>query len=866
MGKLYDNKQRAAINASNGHYLVLAPPGCGKTDILTERIVRAHSDGVAYEDMLCLTFTNRASRGMKNRITQRLGEDASQIYVGNVHRFCSNFLFSNALIPENTSIIDETDQADILMTLDNNYFSKDGKVPDKNAITEVCNLSAYIAQRRLGQPQHAIFAETEMEQFFKMTEGIGFDAGKVPVAFPKVKYALQYINYKRERFILDFDDILITAYEHLRNDPHEQFRRFPWLQVDEVQDLNPLQMAIVDELTEISGNFTAMYLGDEQQAIFSFLGAKMSLLQQLKERCKGNILHLERNYRSPKYLLDVFNTYAEKELGVDPVLLPTTDNDTPKGKYDLLLARSETSEQERERITSMVKFYNKFPDERLAILVPTNAMADAISNKLTENGYDNFKISGTDLFKTKAYKTLSSFFSVLNNEFCGMAWVRLLYGIGAVETQNLGRRFVLALQRLMMTPFDIIEGQSYVERFNKIYETQEMVFFDTETTGLNVLEDDIVQIAAFKVRHGRKVEGSDFNILLHTSREIPKMLGNIVNPLEKEYAANKHYDRREGLQMFLDYIGYAPLLGHNVLYDYNILQSNVRRELGKEVVYDVYDSLKLIRCIRPNLRCYKLEYLISELGLEGKNSHLANEDVEATRHLVDYCYNASRDIVAQQRKFIQHEEVQRIAGSLGRLKTLFGEEKALLSVPLWKTGRHIAHELKRVYDLMNGMKLIEPMGGKFSIFLKYAESEWTANSQNETLGDQISAHINDMTASLSEGDLINSEGLVKERIFVMTVHKGKGLEFENVILLNAVDGSYPFFTVKKILQNRNSHSPEEVNKAMRERKEDARKFYVAISRAKKRLCISYSVRNNNNFSQERTPFLRHILPYFLNRK
>ncbi|MBQ7056852.1 MAG: hypothetical protein IJM84_02770, partial [Bacteroidaceae bacterium] len=82
------------------------------------------------------------SRGMKNRITQRLGEDASQIYVGNVHRFCSNFLFSNALIPENTSIIDETDQADILLTFDNDYFSKSSGVPDKNAITEVCNLSA----------------------------------------------------------------------------------------------------------------------------------------------------------------------------------------------------------------------------------------------------------------------------------------------------------------------------------------------------------------------------------------------------------------------------------------------------------------------------------------------------------------------------------------------------------------------------------------------------------------------------------------------------------------------------------------------------------------------------------------------------
>ena len=862
MAKFYDEKQRAAINASNGHFLVLAPPGCGKTDILTERIVRAHSDGVPYEDMLCLTFTNRASRGMKNRITQRLGEDASQIYVGNVHRFCSNFLFANALIPESTSIIDETDQADILLTFDENYFK--GKISaDKNLIQAVCNLSAYIVQRQLQQPKHAIFAEEEdMEKLFLMAKDIDYNADKAPKAFPVLKYALLYINYKRERCILDFDDILITAYEHLRNDPHEQFPRFSWLQVDEVQDLNPLQMAIVGELINDSGKFTAMYLGDEQQAIFSFLGAKMSLLQQLKERCKGKILHLEKNYRSPKYLLDVFNTYAEKELHVSPDLLPTTDNNTPIQQYDLILARSVTAEQERGRISGMVKFYNSFHGERLAILVPTNAMADAISNKLTENGYDNFKISGTDMFKSKAYKTLSSFFNVLCNEFNGMAWVRLLYGICAVETQNLGRRFIMATQRLMMSPFDILEEQSYVERFNEVYETQEMVFFDTETTGLNVLEDDIVQIAAFKVCQGKKVEGSDFNILLHTDREIPKMLGDIENPLMREYSEHPHYSRQEGLQMFLDYIGDAPLLGHNVFYDYHILQSNVRRELGKDVAYDVYDSLKLIRCIRPNLRRYKLEYLISELGLEGQNSHLANEDVEATKNLVDYCYNASKDIAVKQRHFIQHEEVQRIAKSLYRLKDLFERERKLFDIPIWKSGKNIVHELKHVYDEMRNLHIIDPMGEKFDMFLKYAEIEWTSDNQDETLGDQVFAHINDMTASLSEGDLINSEGIVKERIFVMTVHKGKGLEFENVVILNAVDSCYPFFMVKKVLQNRGRYSREEVLKAERECKEDARKFYVAISRAKKRLCISYNTNSDKGFHQELTPFMEHIQHFF----
>ena len=66
----YDERQREVIDAGEGYHLVLAPPGCGKTEVLAERILRAHQRGVAYGDMLCLTFTNRASRSMRERIEQ----------------------------------------------------------------------------------------------------------------------------------------------------------------------------------------------------------------------------------------------------------------------------------------------------------------------------------------------------------------------------------------------------------------------------------------------------------------------------------------------------------------------------------------------------------------------------------------------------------------------------------------------------------------------------------------------------------------------------------------------------------------------------------------------------------------------------
>lgn len=863
--KKYDNKQLTAIEANGGYFLVLAPPGCGKTDILSERIVRAKNKGVSFDEMLCLTFTNRASRGMKNRIMEKIGEDASNIFVGNIHRYCSNFLFSNALIAENTSIIDEDDLTDILLSFDATFFMnfKQTQV-DKGKVKTLNDIDSYIQQRRYSQPSSCVFVPDEFEVYYNIAAGANFDASQINInsdTEKMVSYALQYRQYKSERSMIDFSDILIEAYEKLRNDSKREYKRFKWIQIDEVQDLNSLQMAIIDELTNTSDNFTVMYLGDEQQAIFSFLGAKLGQLDILKKRCAGNILHLEKNYRSPKYLLDIFNTYAECELNVDPSLLPDSTFDVPKEKLDLILAESDSTEMENDRISKMVNYYMKFDEERLAILVATNKAADDISKKLTSEGFSNFKISGTDMFKSKSYKTLSSFFCVLANEYNTMAWVRLLHGIEAIKTQSAARSFVAKLKYLMMTPFDLLEKKSYVARFNEVYCSQEMVFFDTETTGLNVLEDDIVQIAAFKVQGGVKVPNSDFNIFIHTDRDIPEKLGDKPNPLVEEYTKNKHYSKEEGLSMFLDYIGDDPILGHNVNYDYRILQNNVERYLHEQVAFDIYDSLKLIKNIEPDLRMYKLEFLIDELNLIGKNSHLANEDVEATKSLVDYCFAKSKNIISNQMAFVSNNKVQNVIAKIKQLEPIFAKELDVFYQPIQTTQRTIADELKSVYEDLLSMKLVESLGSKFDIFLSFVQSEWIDPFKNESINEQVYNHINDMTSSISEGDLVNSSDLVTDRIFVMTVYKGKGLEFDNVVVLGAVDGTYPYYLVNKVLSNHGS-SPQDIAKAKQEKMEDARKFYVAISRAKKRLCVSYYTRNDWGYSQRLTPFMDCIKQFF----
>lgn len=110
-----DSDQQRVIDIEEGDALVFAPPGCGKTQILTLRLQKALLNGVRPQDMLCLTFTNRAARGMLERIQSNIDlPQALEVFVGNVHRYCSKFLFEENIIPAGSSIIDDDDAISIL--------------------------------------------------------------------------------------------------------------------------------------------------------------------------------------------------------------------------------------------------------------------------------------------------------------------------------------------------------------------------------------------------------------------------------------------------------------------------------------------------------------------------------------------------------------------------------------------------------------------------------------------------------------------------------------------------------------------------------------------------------------------------------
>lgn len=144
-------------------------------------------------------------------------------------------------------------------------------------------------------------------------------------------YGEQYVEYKKENRVIDFDDILMLTYKEMMKSDYSckdyLYTSYKWIQVDEVQDLNPLQLAIIEKMSS-GEDSTIIYLGDERQAIYSFLGANHGSIVSIEAKCGSNVFNLSNNYRSPMYLLDMLNDYARTILKIDNDKLPTTTNKT----------------------------------------------------------------------------------------------------------------------------------------------------------------------------------------------------------------------------------------------------------------------------------------------------------------------------------------------------------------------------------------------------------------------------------------------------------------------------------------------------------------------------------------------------------
>jgi DNA helicase-2/ATP-dependent DNA helicase PcrA len=641
---------------------------------------------------------------MQERISENIAdEDVSDLYVGNVHRFCSKFLYENNVVEAETSIIDDDDAVSILARyLDEEEDKVKADYNLKHGYEQIIQFSHLMHQIAHHYPRDLrlhpdslnsddiaamkFICKVEKRPFDAVAmldiyehndyyrDAIRSDAYAIGIQqmaqklLHKMRFAHAFTAYMRQNKLMDFEDLLLFTYDAMNGEG--QFKRYPWIQVDEVQDLNPLQLAILDRISTIDSAAPSdeqgeiLYLGDEQQAIFSFMGAKMDTLSQLKTRCQNHIHHLNVNHRSPGYLLQVFNQYATDVLLIDKELLPTTPNHDKSTGRELKILYSNTLEEEYGDVAQFAaNLYREYPSDTTAVIVSANKDADEISQSLHDLGLPHFKISGIDLFSTPEVKLLLAHLNVLCNENNFIAWARLLKGLNVFQTNAAARDFMRKLFNRAILPSDFLlyDDSTYVQDFVETYENEEIVLFDTETTGLNIFEDDVLQIAAIKVKGGQKVAGSDFCVYLETEREIPPKLGDVVNPIIEERKHHPILPNAEALRQFLAYAGDDVLMGHNVAFDVHIMDFNLRRYLkAGDYQPKYFDTLKLLRLLEPNLHSYKLDdFRLRHLfGIQEDEAHLANVDVLDTLKVAVHCYQKAREILPSQMEFLSRQNVQ----------------------------------------------------------------------------------------------------------------------------------------------------------------------------------------------------------------
>ena len=357
-----NDKQLEAVRATEGPVLVIAGAGSGKTRVLTERIAHLVVErGVRPHEILAFTFTNRAAREMKERLEKNNPGITDRLWVGTFHATGVRILRSEGErigIQRRFSIYDADDSADLVKEILSKQVVMGGMMGSPSAMRD--RISRW--KNDLMTPEMA--AEGASDNIER----------KVAAVYREYERGLRRAN------ALDFDDLIAKVVELFSVHPEvkERYaRRFRYVLVDEFQDTNPIQMALIDALASHHRNLFAV--GDDDQSIYSWRGARVDHILNFEELYPGTkVVRLEQNYRSTQTILDAANHVIAHNKGRKGKNLWT---DLGKGeKAGLLVSMDEETEAINvlDAVKSLVA--DGYSPREIAVLYRTNAQSRALED------------------------------------------------------------------------------------------------------------------------------------------------------------------------------------------------------------------------------------------------------------------------------------------------------------------------------------------------------------------------------------------------------------------------------------------------------------------------------------------------------
>lgn len=505
--------QQEAVDTLHGPVLIMAGAGSGKTRTLINRIDNLIRHGVKPETILAITFTNKAARELKSRLSL----DAANVEASTIHSFCVKILrqYAHVLGYSNNFLILDTSDAQTVIGYAKNdiadayvamqYERFPHREPNAHFILEMkdCTIQSAISKAK----NDGISAHEYMNYQHRVDE------------YPEVITAIfkKYEEIKLRENSMDFDDLLVKTCQLLKDNPAilEIVQNiYHYIMVDEYQDVNDIQDELVNLISAKNRNICVV--GDPDQSIYKFRGSKVeNIIEFNRTYPDTKIIHLDENYRSEQVILDAANDVinnnskiANKERRL--FSSNTSSNDLP------MLVHLDTQIDEATYIAEQIKDYiqkgGKYSD--IAILYRNNAISKNIDMAL-RNASIPFEIhGGLPFYQRKEIKDIIAYLTVMTNPYSTVQLKRIINvprrGIGnatITEIENYAKAYnpILTIPQVLTGHLDNIKlppaRREKLEHFTSLYTNinynnvgtsiKELIEYFYEHTGyLNYLMDE----------------------------------------------------------------------------------------------------------------------------------------------------------------------------------------------------------------------------------------------------------------------------------------------------------------------------------------------------------------------------------------
>ncbi|PRQ03698.1 ATP-dependent DNA helicase PcrA [Enhygromyxa salina] len=409
-------QQRAVVEAPAAKILVLAGAGTGKTRTLTYRVARLVAGGCPPERIMLVTFTNRAAREMVSRVENLLGIDMRRSAAGTFHHVGNRILrrHGEALgLGSDFGILDPEDARDLMTSVIQELgmpVLTTKRFPNAKILIKIASQATGMLAT-VGS-----VVERRFLKFLDMLE-------------PIKEVVANFAERKRRLNCVDFDDLLALWLELLRNPKHREIAerlRSGWqhLLVDEYQDINALQGALIDEMAQVHQSLTCV--GDDAQSIYSFRGADFAQIHDFRIRHRdAQVLPLTINYRSTPEILALANRSIAVNRLQHPKQLQAV---RPPGMLPALIPLRDTMQQAELVAQRVLELHHdqNLPLRKMAVLYRNHAHSLELQVELTRRGIPFAVRSGLRFFEQAHIKDVVAYLRARENPRDALAWLRLL--------------------------------------------------------------------------------------------------------------------------------------------------------------------------------------------------------------------------------------------------------------------------------------------------------------------------------------------------------------------------------------------------------------------------------------------------------